>query len=412
MKTILIISYTPLHRDPRIIRQAQALRDKYKILTIGQTPINDNNIIFYSCVPQPPECESEPRIIRTFWQKVLRRFTIKFWTEKIKKRLNSCYLFIQSGFNVSLILEKRLSIKYILSHNIENPDIIIANDWDGLYLASELKNKKKWHVKIYFDAHEYAPKEMNTIEFYLRTRPLVVYALKKCKDDIDIMSTVCDGIAREYERFFDFPDGFVKIVTNAAEYNDTFKPNPIVGGIIRLIHHGGAMRGRKLELMIDMMKYLDPAKYELTFMLVKGEQNYYDYLINLSGKFKNIKFIEPVKFSEITTILNNYDMGIYILKPSNYNNKHALPNKLFEFIQARLAIAIGPSIEMVKIIDHYNLGVHSKDFTSKSLAKAILQLTPEKIMEHKRNADKYAKELSAEENMNKIRERIAELEGE
>jgi len=187
------------------------------------------------------------------------------------------------------------------------------------------------------------------------------------------------------------------------------RQNKIQFNKIGLIHHGGAMKGRKLELMIKMMKYLDPDKYELTFMLVRSDPEYYNYLVKISQKYGNIRFIEPVCFSEITNTLNNYDIGIYILKPANYNDKHALPNKLFEFIQARLAIAIGPSVEMVKIVDRYNLGVHSKDFSPKSLAKAIIQLTPEKIMEYKRNSDKYAKELSAEENINKIREIIAEL---
>jgi hypothetical protein len=147
-------------------------------------------------------------------------------------------------------------------------------------------------------------------------------------------------------------------------------------------------------------------------MLTKADPDYYNYLLKLAKNNKNINFIEPVLFSEIIGTINNFDIGVYILKPESFNQKYALPNKFFEFIQARLAIAVGPSIEMVKIIDRYNLGVHSKDFTPKSLAKAISQLTPEQIMEYKQNADKYAKELSAEENMNKIRGIIAELAGE
>jgi hypothetical protein len=162
--------------------------------------------------------------------------------------------------------------------------------------------------------------------------------------------------------------------------------------------------------MIKMMKYLDPEKYELNFMITKADPDYYSYLLKLAQNYKNINFIEPVPFSEITCTINNFDIGVFLLRPDTFSKKYVLPNKLFEFIQARLAIAVGPSIEMVKIIDRYNLGVYSKDFTPKSLAKAIAQLTPEKIMEYKRNSDKYAKELSAEENMNKIREIIAELD--
>ena len=179
---------------------------------------------------------------------------------------------------------------------------------------------------------------------------------------------------------------------------------------IRLIHHGGAMKVRKLELMINMMEYLDPEKYELIFMLVQSDPEYYNHLIKISQKYKNIKFIEPVSFFEITKTLNNFDIGVYVLMPNNFNDKYALPNKLFEYIQARLAIAIGPSIEMVKIVGRYNLGIYSEDFFPESLAKRIAQITPDKIMEYKRNADKYAKELSAEENIDKIRNIVKGIE--
>jgi len=223
------------------------------------------------------------------------------------------------------------------------------------------------------------------------------------------MSTVCDGIAREYELFFDFTKDFVRVIINASEYRDALKPNEIQGSRIRLIHHGAAIKQRKLELMIKMMRYLDPDKYELTFMLVQNDPVYYNYLVKTSKKLINIKFIEPVSFFEIPKTLNNYDIGIFLLLPENFNYKYALPNKLFEFIQGRLAIAIGPSIEMVKIVNAYNLGIHSRDFSSKSLAKSIKLLTPEKIMEYKRNADKYARELSSEESIKKIINIIAEL---
>jgi len=390
MKTVLIISYSPLHRDPRILRQIQALKNDYRIMTIGDTPSANNDIIHYSNKNS---------------NKIYSNVINKYFTILIK----NIYLLIYFYKFIPLILEIKLNIKYILSYNIERPDFIIANDWDGLYLASELNKKNNWNAKIYFDAHEYAPKQMNSIKWRIITRPIIIYALKKCKFDIGVMSTVCEGIAKEYEHFFDFPEGFVKIITNASEYNNVMKPDYIKNGKIRLIHHGGAQKERSLELMINMMKYLDPEKYELTFMLVNSQPKYYKYLLNKAKKRKNINFIEPVPFSEITKTINKFDIGVYILKPKSFNQKYALPNKLFEFLQARIAIAIGPSVEMVKIIDNYNLGVHSKYFTAKSLAKTIAQLSPEKIMEFKHNADKCAKELSAEENIKKIKNIMTEL---
>jgi hypothetical protein len=239
--------------------------------------------------------------------------------------------------------------------------------------------------------------------------PIVLNALKKCKDNIAVMSTVCNGIAQEYENFFKFTAGSVKVITNAPEYQDKIKPIELNKEKIRLIHHGAAIKIRKLDLIIKMMRYLDPEKYDLTFMLVPAQKRYYEYLVKISRKFKNIHFREPVETFKIPETINQYDIGLVLLKPIGFNNKYTLPNKLFEYIQARLAIACGPSPEVAHIVKKYELGACSRYFTSRSLAKTVALLTPEKIMEYKNNSDKYANELSAEKNLILIQEIIDNL---
>jgi hypothetical protein len=390
MKTVLIVTYNPLHREPRVLRQVNALKKEYKIITTGITPVDDENVFNYSVL--------EPFQKRTFFQKVKKRLLLYLW---LIKNYNNW---------LSIKMAKRLRFKHIFSYIIPKPDVIIAHDWTGLYLASGLKKKKGWDAKIYFDAHEYAPRQLdNSLRWLIQEQPVRKKALKNCKADICFMTTVCEGIAREYESFFKFPNGFVKVITNAPEYNASLKPNKIENDFIRLIHHGGAMKARRMELMIQIMDYLDPDKYELTFMLVESEPEYYKYLVKTAEKHRNIKFLKAVGFSEIVPTLNRYDIGIFLLLPDIFNYKYALPNKLFEFIQSRLAIAIGPSIEMAGIVDRYNLGVISQEFTPQSMAQSISQLTPERIMEYKKNANTYAKELSAEENIVRIKKIINEM---
>ncbi|HEX8399466.1 MAG TPA: hypothetical protein VF644_18675, partial [Pyrinomonadaceae bacterium] len=95
-------------------------------------------------------------------------------------------------------------------------------------------------------------------------------------------------------------------------------------------------------------------------------------------------------------------VGIYSLAPTNFNNKYALPNKLFEFIQGRLAICIAPSPEMVRIVKEFDLGIVADDFTPQAIAAAIKSLTTEKITRFKAQSDKSARELSAENNREKF----------
>ena len=151
------------------------------------------------------------------------------------------------------------------------------------------------------------------------------------------------------------------------------------------------------------MDYLDK-RYTLDLMLVivRSSKNYYNKLKKMAVRRKNVRFIPPVPYRNLIDYTNKYDIGIFLLPPTNFNLKYALPNKFFEFIQARLAIAIGPSIEMEKIVRKYDLGVVAKDFTPKAMAKEINKLSFDKIQYYKNQANKYAMELSSENNRIKI----------
>jgi hypothetical protein len=86
----------------------------------------------------------------------------------------------------------------------------------------------------------------------------------------------------------------------------------------------------------------------------------------------------------------DYELGLFLLEPTNFNYLHALPNKFFEFVQARLAVAIGPSPEMARLVRAHDLGVVAEDFTPAALARALQTLTVGKIAHYKQNAHRAA----------------------
>jgi hypothetical protein len=69
---------------------------------------------------------------------------------------------------------------------------------------------------------------------------------------------------------------------------------------------------------------------------------------------------------------------------------------LYEFIQAKLAIAISPSPEMKKVVEQYDLGVVADDFTPENLANKIKELTRKDILFYKNNSLKASKIETAE----------------
>jgi hypothetical protein len=190
------------------------------------------------------------------------------------------------------------------------------------------------------------------------------------------------------------------VVTNAPPYQK-LQPSPVKGGVIRMIHHGVAISSRQLEKMIEMMKFLDE-RFRLDFMLMVSDYAYLDHLKKLAANDDRIQFVSPVAMNEIPVICNQYDIGVFLLPPINFNYLNALPNKLFEFIQARLAVAIGPSPEMQRLVRQFDCGIVAEDFTPQALARSLSDLTVERIQYFKQQSHCAAKELCAEQNAKAI----------
>jgi hypothetical protein len=282
-------------------------------------------------------------------------------------------------------------------------DLIVANDIEALPLAFQLKGK----AKIIFDAHEYAPRHFeNKLSWRIFFQGFNTYLCKKYIPEVDAMITIGEGIANEYEKHFGIKP---TIITNAPPFY-SLDPKPVDSQRIRLIHQGIANPSRKLELMIKMMDYLDD-RFHLDLMLMeptfKSAVTYLSHLKKLAAKNERINFVPPRSTSELIPALNQYDIGIVLIPPVNFNYKNTLPNKFFECIQARIALAIGPIPEIKKITERYDIGVVSADFTSKGLAEKIKELSPDKIFEFKKNCSRAAEYLCAEKNAEVFRQLVS-----
>jgi len=139
-------------------------------------------------------------------------------------------------------------------------------------------------------------------------------------------------------------------------------------------------------------------RFTLDFYLMRNQSpDYLSKLEKLASTFGNrIRFLDPVPMPELPKVLNQYDIGLCMIQPWNFNYANCLPNKFFEFVQARLAVAIGPTPDMQRYCDRYQFGIVSQDFEAGSLAQKINALDSEAIMQLKQKAHLASPELSAE----------------
>lgn len=363
MLKALILCFNELHRDPRVLRQIGWLRDEFQITTVGYTPSGVEGVdhIAFPRV-RPPSLTRKITKAAKFFSGDYESF---YWNTERRKCLETL--------------------------NSLNFDLVIANDYDTLPLGVKVGEVR--NSTVLFDAHEYSPLEFTeSLRWRILQQPLIKHVCREYIPHATVATTVCQGIADVYER--EYAKKF-EVITNASEFAD-LRPSETGPGKIRLIYHGSASAGRQTHRLIEMMRFLDD-RFELN-MMVLGPAKYIESLKKMAGQFSNINFLPPVPTAEIASFTNRFDVGIYSLPPTNFNNKFALPNKFFEFIQARLAIVVAPSPEMARIVSEYDLGLVAKDFGSESMAEQIKTLTAERIDHFKAQAHKHAFELSAAKN--------------
>lgn len=369
---VLILSLGHLQNDPRIMRQIRALKDEHELTCIGLSSPGLDDVEFIEL----PDVRGLTKRARLALLLVLQRY------ETVSHRL---------PLSLHTLKKDLLQRSY---------DVIIANDIDTFGFAFDIKQS----AKIILDAHEYAPKEF---ESSWKWRQLFQgyrnHLCRKYLSRADVFITVCQGIADEYAKEF---DATPVIMTNASDYRE-LTPTPVNRDHVRIIHHGVAAPQRQIERMIELMDLVD-YRYSLDLMLTvpAGAEPYFEHLRHMAGMRKNVRMVEPVPMKEITDRINGYDIGLYILEPVSFNERYSLPNKFFEFIQARLALAIGPSPEMARVVDHYRLGRIAEDFTKEKMADALNGLAPEEIEFYKDQAHRSARDLSSERNVEKFKSLI------
>ncbi|MCW2763674.1 MAG: hypothetical protein JWR85_3875 [Marmoricola sp.] len=280
-------------------------------------------------------------------------------------------------------------------------DLVIANDIASLPLALKIASGKP----VLTDAHEYSPREFEeSFAWRLLFGAYQDYMCRTYLPRAAAMTTVCQGIAEAFHEAYGVP---AQVVMNAPALQHR-EPAPLIPGRMRLIHHGASLRARHLEVMIDMMDLLDE-RFSLDLMLVETDPAYLAQLRRRAAGKPRIRFLPAVRMEEICAHISAYDIGLYLLPPVNFNHEHALPNKLFEFVQARLAVAIGPSPEMARIVREYSLGVVASSFDPAELARELNGITDADLRRYKQAAHRAAPLLSYERNSEVLTAEIQRL---
>lgn len=357
MTSLLILSFSPIASDARVLKQVREFTKDYDVTTCGYGPAPEG-VVRHIRIPD------DVGIPWVDWRLMfLRAYHVAYWRA--------------SGVRwVMKTLEKGAF------------DIILANDLEAVPVAV----RQRARLGVHADLHEYTPLMHEEFTGWRKRRmPYYEWMARRYARRARSSTTVGSGIARAWEENIGIhPD----VATNAAPYVEA-APQPVADPI-RAVYSGAALRDRGLDETVRGV--LDSTSgVTLDLLLMPNDPGYIEELRETAnGSGGRIRVLEPVPHAELAETLRRYDVGIVAIQPRNFNSRWALPNKLFDYVQARMAVVVGPLPEMESIVREHGVGVVMPGFDSAALSKTLDDLTIDDVKRMKIASDDSAHVLSAE----------------
>jgi len=219
--------------------------------------------------------------------------------------------------------------------------------------------------------HEYAPLENEgDWKWRLLIQPFATAACRKILPSAEAVSTVGRAIR---DRFETESGRSVELIRNTANFHPrSVAPNHSIDAenLFRLVHVGVAIRARHLENMFEAVRDLRGVSLDL--LLLPTDPDYYRELLQLSEEIPNVHLRQPVRNDDVVAILSEYHCGVVTIPPTNFNYANGLPNKFFQYVQARIPVVTGPIPEIKAIVEELGIGWVSESFCPSSIRRTIL----------------------------------------
>ncbi|EMY35672.1 hypothetical protein D477_003218 [Arthrobacter crystallopoietes BAB-32] len=372
---ILCISFSDIQADSRVLRQVRLLAEAGEVTTLcygSRPPGATHHLEIDSSLPSLPQTPAG--VLRL----ALRRFSaVELEAPAVKQARQ-----LVDG---------------------QSFDLIVANEARALPLAHALANG----APVWGDMHEWAPEERaHVLPWRLLVKPYMYSICAKYLPRTTAVTAVNASIAALYTEHFGCP---TEVVRNTGPYRELMPAAPVPGRI-RLVHSGAAVPGRNLEGTIEAVKALDE-RFSLDLYLVKARDGgrYWQELRELAAADPRITFHDAVEPDRLPATLNQYDVGVFSLPPQTTNHRLMLPNKFFDFVQARLALVFSPSPETASLMQQHDLGVITEDFSVAALTRALATLSVDDVQRYKANTHRAARALSSAEDEAVTRQVLARL---
>lgn len=358
---ILCVSFSPIHADSRVLRQLEVLRQHGEVTTVGYGPAPEG---VKRHIEVPENASSLPQT--------------PLGVARLALRLHKTVELTAPG-ETAVLKETVASGPY---------DLVVANDARALPLAFAAAGD----APVYADMHEWAAEERATVFVWrVLVGPYMEYLCQRYLPRAAALTSVSAGLAALYTEKYGVEH---EIVRNAADLRD-LTPSPVDPKVIQLVHSGTADAERNIMELIEAVDQLGE-HFTLDLYLLRVPGGHLDAIKKRAAETPRVTVHDPVPPETLPTVLNQYDLGVFLYPLKTLSHLYHLPNKFFDFVQARLGLVFSPAPEINAHIGEYSLGIITADTTADALVDALRDLTVDDVTRFKNAADDAAQALSSE----------------
>lgn len=263
-------------------------------------------------------------------------------------------------------------------------DIVHANDLDTLPAGWLIA--RRLGARLVYDAHElYTMQEPDPPQLHRAATGLLERLLARRADAV---VTVADPIADELQALLGLSHRPL-VVLNCPATSDVEQPE-LREGSLRVVYQGAMGPGRPLADIFSAAEGLEGVS--ITLRVARSDSSALEQEIQARGLGGTVEVVEPVPPDRLVEALAGFDAGLIINRPSTRNDELVMPNKLFEYLMAGLAV-VAPRLPSLSPVVA-ETGVLFEPARPESLRSALRELAADRgrLAELRRSAWRLARE--------------------